>query len=412
VAVFFGRLLVMEDTRLDDQTLKLAIDLLSDSGRTSDVELVERFAAGDSEAFTVLVGRHAPTVFGVCRRISGNVADADDAFQATFLLLIRKAGSLRHPDRLAGWLHGVARRIALKAHSRRFRKAKSLSEDVPDRSLSDEVLPAELRSALDEAIEALPDRYRIPILLCHLQGLSYADVAARIGCAEGTIGARLSRARRMLRRRLERGGFAPAITAAACLDCDAKAAPSVDLLTRTICLPEMNVIPPAIQSLTLHVAKGMLMESFKVPVLIVALVGCLTGVGTILSTGNAADPPPPVVRNAFQPPPAEDNGRPAFSTKNFIVTAPTADIARTIAESAERERKEKAILWTGAELPAWPRPCPITVRITIGNKGGATTFRFEPDGVRQEIQVEGSVEQIVNFTVPHEGKGSRRTANS
>ena len=196
----------------------------------TDRELVGRFAAhrdaAGEAAFAVLVARHGPMVLGVCRHLLGDDHDADDAFQAVFLVLARRAGSIRRPELLGPWLHGVATRIARnvrkQAHRRRRReKAKvemtrlePAAEDPDPRALR-----AEEAAAVHEEIGRLPERYRRAVVLCHLEGLTHAEAARRLGCAPGTVGSLVSRARDMLRSRLTRRGLsAGAIALAASME--------------------------------------------------------------------------------------------------------------------------------------------------------------------------------------------------
>ena len=153
--------------------------------------LVERFARSrDERAFAELVRRHGPMVLGVCRRVLRHTADADDAFQATFLILVRRAAALRDPDRLGAWLYGVAWRTANKLRASR-RPGAPLPEEVPARESPWQTdWPVEL----DAAIARLPEKYRTPIVLCHLQGLSTAEAARRLGCPPATVTTRLFRA--------------------------------------------------------------------------------------------------------------------------------------------------------------------------------------------------------------------------
>jgi RNA polymerase sigma factor (sigma-70 family) len=178
----------------------------------SDRQLLERFLTadrGDAEAaFTFLVERHGPMVLHVCRQALDDSHDAQDAFQATFLVLLRRARSIRSRDSLASWLFGVAMRVARRARYteivRRFheRKAGELARSRAAATNGQSVWLA----ALHEEIARLPQRYREPIVLCHLEGLSTASAAQRLGCAHGTILSRLARAREQLRRRLTQHG--------------------------------------------------------------------------------------------------------------------------------------------------------------------------------------------------------------
>ena len=160
------------------------------SGPLSDEELLERFVAGGEEAaeaaFTALVDRHGTMVLGVCRRVLGNRHSAEDAFQATFLVLARKAPAIARREQLASWLHGVARRAALDARARAARqlaREKRLGIISPVERM-DESHNRELRSVLDEELAGLPERPRAAIVLCELEGLSRRDPAGRLGVSE------------------------------------------------------------------------------------------------------------------------------------------------------------------------------------------------------------------------------------
>ncbi|HTU88542.1 MAG TPA: sigma-70 family RNA polymerase sigma factor, partial [Gemmataceae bacterium] len=192
----------------------------------SDADLLERFRLRREEAaFTLLVQRHGPMVLAVCRRILGNAHDAEDAFQATFLVLVRKAGTIRKQQSLAGWLHGVALRIAHKARMRSAASANGRHQpagrsDQPanagrsptiDDDPSEALAAAELRAALDEEIERLPAKYRTPLVLCYLADKTHEQAATELGWPKSSVTARLARAREILQRRLIRRGFiAPA----------------------------------------------------------------------------------------------------------------------------------------------------------------------------------------------------------
>jgi RNA polymerase sigma factor (sigma-70 family) len=175
-----------------------------------DRELLDRFARrGDGDAFALLVRRHGPMVHGVCLRVLGRAADAEDAFQGTFFLLARKAGRLRRPELVAAWLHGVARRVALKARAKAARRRERPAGDVPAPASADETAWRDLRPALDSAVGRLPAKYRVPFVLCYLEGLTHAQAARRLGCAPGTVATWLARARARLRDGLTRQGLAP-----------------------------------------------------------------------------------------------------------------------------------------------------------------------------------------------------------
>jgi RNA polymerase sigma-70 factor (ECF subfamily) len=182
-----------------------------------DAELLGRFAGrGDESAFEALVHRHGPAVLGVCRRVLRDGHDAEDAFQAVFLVLARKAGSIRDAERLGPWLHGVAVRTARKALRSRLRRRDRESWAGVEPPANPGAAPGapDLGPALDEELAGLPARYRDPLVLCLLEGHSRAEAARRLGLPEGTLSSRLSRGRTLLSRRLARRGLAPSALAA------------------------------------------------------------------------------------------------------------------------------------------------------------------------------------------------------
>jgi polysaccharide export outer membrane protein len=178
-------------------------------GDHSDGQLIQRFLnaqeGADQAAFTALVERHGPMVLRVCREILGNAHDAQDAFQATFLVLARKAGSVRKTDSVASWLHGVA--VRAKAHATRRRLYEQRSAAMKAVELQREGDPPECWPELYEEIARLPQHYREPVVLCYLEGLTTDEAALRIGCPKGTVLSRLSRARERLRGRLDHRGL-------------------------------------------------------------------------------------------------------------------------------------------------------------------------------------------------------------
>jgi len=183
--------------------------LVGDGTETvSDADLVRRYVnAHDGTAFAALVRRHGPMVFGVCRRTLTHTQDAEDAFQATFLILARKADTFR-PERVGRWLYGVAVRVANKARVRRMRRmaVERQLEHTAEPPAAPESPPRDWLQLLDAALARLSDRDRWPILLCDLLGRSRAEAAAELGIAEGTLSSRLARSRDKLRARLARLG--------------------------------------------------------------------------------------------------------------------------------------------------------------------------------------------------------------
>jgi RNA polymerase sigma factor (sigma-70 family) len=180
-------------------------------GGVTDGQLLERFVRErDETAFEVLVWRHGPMVLALGQRMLHNGHDAEDVLQATFLTLVRKAGSIGKRDSLGSWLYKVAYRIALRVQSRAARTmtAGPPIEEVPAADRGDEADWRELRPLLDGAIERLPEKYRTALVLCELQGKSYREVAEQLGCPIGTVSTRVTRARQLLRKRLAHQGLA------------------------------------------------------------------------------------------------------------------------------------------------------------------------------------------------------------
>jgi RNA polymerase sigma factor (sigma-70 family) len=184
----------------------------------TDAQLLERFAAQrDAGAFRALVQKYGPMTLGVCRRVLGHEQDAEDAFQAAFLVLARKAAAGFRPRLLGHWLYGVAWRTAQKARVRAARRRAKERQAV--RMPSNEPEPAadwaDLRPVLDEEINGLPEKYRRPFVLCYLQGKTNEQAAELLGCPKGTVLSRLAWARERLRARLLRRGLAPSVGALA-----------------------------------------------------------------------------------------------------------------------------------------------------------------------------------------------------
>ncbi len=176
-------------------------------------QLLERFVSQqDQDAFAALVDRLGPMVLGVCRRMLNDPCDVDDAFQATFLILVRKAGEIRDRERLSPWLYGVAQRVAARARSQsRLRRLRECSDEnavllakAPHQNLEQHAL----RWALDEEVRHLPEKYRFPIVLCYLEGLTHEEAARHLRCPVGTVHTRMAWARTRLRSRLDRRGLA------------------------------------------------------------------------------------------------------------------------------------------------------------------------------------------------------------
>lgn len=205
----------------------------------SDAQLLDGFVtARDEVAFEALVRRHGPMVLGVCRRVVGNAADADDAFQATFLVLVRRAAAVANRDLLGNWLYGVAFRTSLEARSRMLRRREKERPvaDLPDPAAQADDGRPELVALLDRELKRLPDKYRLPVVLCELEGASRKTVARRLGIPEGTLSSRLAAARQLLAKRLTRRGvtLGAATVAVALSQSDAPAMAPAPLISSTV----------------------------------------------------------------------------------------------------------------------------------------------------------------------------------
>jgi RNA polymerase sigma factor (sigma-70 family) len=226
--------------QLRQRSVLATIDRLFRTGTAaglSDAQLMERFATRHGEAaeaaFAALLERHGPMVLRVCRRVLNDPHDAQDAFQATFLILVRRPGAVRQRASLASWLYGVALRVA--AHSRAASARRRAVEQAAGTRLCAGPVPDEDRHELWEEVDRLPERYRVAIVLCYLEGMTHEQAASRLGWPVGTVRSRLARARERLRGRLVKRGLAPGATVLAVLvsSADASALP-LSLLEPTI----------------------------------------------------------------------------------------------------------------------------------------------------------------------------------
>lgn len=201
-----------------------------------DADLLARWVAErDEAAFELLVRRYAPVVLAACRRLLADPNDADDAFQATFLVLARRAASVSRGEVLGAWLHRVACRAALRVRSARARHAGRQDAGPVEQLPAPAVDPAlsELLGVLDEEVERLPARHRVAFVLCCLEGRTGEEAGRLLGCPPGTVSSRLTRARERLRDRLARRGFAPALVLAV-LTGNALASPTSNALVRSV----------------------------------------------------------------------------------------------------------------------------------------------------------------------------------
>jgi RNA polymerase sigma factor (sigma-70 family) len=285
----------------------------------TDEQLLERFVrGGDGAALALeaLVLRHAPMVWGVCRRTLASHHEAEDAFQATFLVLLRRAASIRSRDLLANWLYGVAHKTACKARQMAAKRhAREKQVEVmpePQTEPHEDAFGPEQRALLDEELRRLPEKYRVAILLCDLQGRSRPEAARHLRLPEGTVGSRLARGRALLARRLIRRGVTVSATSLAAVWAQQAALGTVPatLLTHTIKATSLltagetaaGMISTEVISLAEGVVQAMAAAKQKVAsaTLFMATFVLAGGVATYHAlAGQPTKPePPPEKRNA------------------------------------------------------------------------------------------------------------------
>jgi RNA polymerase sigma factor (sigma-70 family) len=269
------------------------------SGQT-DAHLLGRFrAAGDQEAFAALVRRHGPAVWAACRRVLADPADVEDAFQATFLVLVRKAGAVRWRASVGNWLYGVAHRVAVRARATAQRRQRH--ESAAGRPADGAAAPPDLtwREAVDilhEELNRLPDKFRLPLLLCYLEGLSRDEAAARLGRSASTVKGRLESGRKLLRARLTRRGIGLSAGLLAGLAAEPGRAAGVPReLIRTTAQAAAGGSPSAAAAaLARGVTAAMMAGRIKYVAVVALMVGVCAagaGVGLVRSGGVPAEPP-------------------------------------------------------------------------------------------------------------------------
>jgi RNA polymerase sigma factor (sigma-70 family) len=310
------------------------IETLFDGGSVAgltDRQLIERFSArrdaASEIAFAALVSRHGPMVLDICHQMLGNPHDADDAFQAVFLVLARKARSIGHPELLANWLYGVALRTARNAHIQRARRRKNEESAMIRHSRSDSsllidpsvstpeqsVLAQEQAEALYNEIDRLPGPFRLPVVLCYFEGLTLEEAAQRLRCPAGTVRSRLARAYAKLRRGLTRRGFVmPTVGIAAVLASRTASACVSSALCETTTRAATNfalghaaagATSAAAVALAHDVLRSMLLNKLKLAVLTLFILGAAgAGAGSVAQVpARQAGKPEPKDRQAGKP---------------------------------------------------------------------------------------------------------------
>ncbi len=274
--------------------------LRRDGAGLSDGQLLEHFVGRrDAAAFEALVRRHGPMVLGVCRRLLRDPHDADDAFQATFLVLVRKAGSVAPRELVGNWLYGVAYRTALEARAaaaRRRTREKQVPA-MPEPCAEPDQGCHELRALLDRELSRLPEKYRVPVVLCELEGRPRKEVARQLRVPEGTLSSRLAAARKLLARRLRGRGAAwtgGALSAALAENAARAGLPAVlvSSVIRAATGPAVaaGTVPAHVLTLTENVVKAMFLSKLKVLTALTLAVGLVGGAGVFSHRALAERP--------------------------------------------------------------------------------------------------------------------------
>jgi RNA polymerase sigma factor (sigma-70 family) len=333
------------------------------AGAGSDKDLLRRFAADhDDQAFADLVRRHGGLVYGVCRRLLAP-EDAEDAFQATFLLLALKAATIRDHHALASWLHGAALRTSLSARKRAARRRKherSAAARPVAPAAECSLSHADLREALDAEIRRLPEPYRAAFLRCGLQGQSRPEAAAALGCTAETLSSRLARARQILQRRLARRGLAPAVALGVADVALGMVVPPA-LATTTVqvaCLVAAGRRPAgALSAAVAALLKGelrtMLLTKVKTVLVVLAAAGVLL-LGQARFAGGAPRARSPVITGVRQ------------------------------AEAAPGDQERLAGLWQAVALEANGQPAPAEAVRAFRIRIQGDRIVFNPDGENRE----------------------------
>lgn len=380
----------------------------------SDGELIARYVRNsDAAAFELIVWRHGGLVLGTCRRILRDHHASEDAFQATFLILAKKAGSVRPQAPLAGWLHAVARRVCLRLKKR----VAVATEPAPDRAAPESPDPldsAEWRAILDGEIARLPEKLRRAVVLCYLQGRTAEETGALLRIPRGTVLSRLDSARKKLRARLALRGVAPASATGLLLTgwgTPLSARP--ELVESTVVVVfDFLAGGTAITSAPAILANGVAMNGLRMKLAAGAAVIALGF--SVLGLGLAGNEPqaeakaevkriPPQNLPLVQMP--KETPTKVDQSALFTVTGGDALVNRVVLREAEFAAKELAQRWIGKPFPALKEPYKIVVKID-STLNGSTTFTFSGESpsklLTSETRLSGSLEKILREELPHE----------
>jgi RNA polymerase sigma factor (sigma-70 family) len=344
----------------------------------ADGQLLARFvAARDEAAFAALLRRHGPMVLAVCRRLLRDAHEAEDAFQATFLVLVHKARSLGRPEALGPWLHGVAYRAA--AHARQAARRRARQREVaamPVGGPADEVVWRELRPVLDEELGRLPQKYRGALVLFYLEGKSTEEVARQLGCPKGTVLSRLARGRDRLRDRLVRRGVALSVWALVTVLAE-KAAPAAvpaalaEGAVKAAALTAAGqaaagAIPAGVAALTEGVLRSMLLSKLKVVAAVVLALSLAAAVSIVCARQALADKPAAAGKDEAPKDEEKIVGTWAFTS---------------LVKGGQKEQEED---FKGAKL-IFAADGKLTAKLPKGEKGGA--YKLGPAKKPKELTI-------------------------
>ncbi len=343
-----------------------------------DAQLLQRFAAAREEgAFTALLARHGPMVLGVSRRVLGNAADAEDVYQAAFLLLARKAGAIRKREAVASWLYGVARRLALRARAQGAKRQarERQAADMRERQASADADWQDVQAALEEGLDGLPESYRAALVLCYLEGKTHAEAARQLGCPLATLRTRVARGRKLLRDRLAGRGLALSAAGTFTLllagATQAAAPPALRKATARAALafatgrPAADLCPGRVADLVEEGSQTMLFSKIKVATALLLTAGLIAGTGTLAHFRAAAA--------AEEPPAAGKSEAPKEAPKP--AAAPASDDVQGDVTFGGRVLGPDGKPFAGAKLYLFyytPKALPVPARATSDAEG-----RFE-----------------------------------
>jgi len=374
----------------------------------TDAELLARFVASrDEMAFAELVHRHGPLVYRVCRRML-DTSRADDAFQATFLVLATRADRVRKATSVGSWLVGVAGRVARQM--RRRASGSPARRPVPrEQEAARHVEAADLGRVLDEEFTRLPDHLRAVAVECLVNEKTQADAAKMLGESERTVRRRVAQAKALLRERLERRGVVPAVAGGLVSSIGTATAVPLPLAANTVAVvSDFLAGGAAVASVPAILAKGVAMSGVRktlaAGVAVVAVGLSALGIGLADDKPQTVPTIPPtkvpvVAGVKASPLPPQPVGA-------FVVSGGDELVNRVIQREAEHQARVLGEKWIGKPLPALIGNWKILVKIDMTKTTGATTFTFGTQPKRgvlsSETQLTGSLEQILRVQLPHE----------